>query len=210
MAPPRRARRGARGPRTGGTPVAACRHAGCTAARRRLMSYTPRPAPPKPPHPSTARRARRSNAYTPPERFGANVDAIIGAGRAAGVKHWLIISPPPVYEAPGKAVSAAMCTALEGGAKAGRARPFGPMSTAPTLWTPPAPGPPETQPPRAASTPYSCFAATPRFPPGRAPALAPTRGCTWSSWRRWPRSTARPSWTSSAAGRPRRGGRTST
>lgn len=64
------------------------------AARGPLCHFLPSPAATHP----------RSKAYTPPERYGSNIDAMIAAGKAAGVRHWLLITPPPVYEVPGKTV----------------------------------------------------------------------------------------------------------
>lgn len=38
------------------------------------------------------------NHYISPQQFAANVDRIIQKAKAVGVKHFLIISPPPVCE----------------------------------------------------------------------------------------------------------------
>lgn len=45
--------------------------------------------------------------YISPEQFSQNVDKIIAKGKQAGVRHFLIVSPPPVCEAckQGKPVS---------------------------------------------------------------------------------------------------------
>lgn len=36
--------------------------------------------------------------YITPEQFGQNVDKVIQKGKDSGVKHFLLISPPPVCE----------------------------------------------------------------------------------------------------------------
>lgn len=53
--------------------------------------------------------------YITPEQFGVNIDKIIARAKQAGVKHFLIISPPPVCEAckQGKPVSG-WCAVCEG------------------------------------------------------------------------------------------------
>ncbi|KIZ05501.1 hypothetical protein MNEG_2456 [Monoraphidium neglectum] len=41
-------------------------------------------------------------AYISPEKFFENVDAIVSKGNEQGIRHWLLITPPPVVETPGK------------------------------------------------------------------------------------------------------------
>ncbi|KAI8473208.1 MAG: SGNH hydrolase-type esterase domain-containing protein [Monoraphidium minutum] len=47
-------------------------------------------------------KAASGKIFTPPDKFREYVDAIMQDGEAAGIRYWLIITPPPVWELPGK------------------------------------------------------------------------------------------------------------
>lgn len=46
--------------------------------------------------------AAAGKAYVSPEAFRSNIEAILDAGTKAGVRRWLVITPPPVIEPPDK------------------------------------------------------------------------------------------------------------
>jgi len=133
------------------------------------------------------------NAYTPPEAFGQNVEAIINTGSAAGVKHWLIISPPPCYEITGTPV------------RFGRGCGFGLLGVLYALG--------------GVLSTISCALSLPLSPPNRqtpqppnptlprVPATWPTPSCTWTSSETSHRARQPAFWTFSGRGRGRRTGR---
>jgi hypothetical protein len=46
--------------------------------------------------------AAAGKAYVSPEAFRSNIEAILDAGTKAGVRRWLVITPPPIIEPPDK------------------------------------------------------------------------------------------------------------